>query len=142
MKSPLKTFTIVSDPNGSGKTTFIDNSYSDLVQNGYLLNADVIAQAMNPDNVSNVAISAGKKFLEKLKTRLENGEPILLETTLSGQKLLGKIEDAHLKGYRINFIYLWVSTPDLCDFRVKGRVASGGHNIPLAIFRGDIKEAS
>ena len=29
----------------------------------------------------------------------------------------------------------WISTVELCDFRVKGRVASGGHNIPIPDIR-------
>ncbi len=126
-----KTLTLISGPNGAGKTTFARIVYPELIKKGFFLNADNFAEELNSDNVSKVAISSGKKFLKALDHRLENNDPILIETTLSGKSLFRKIRDAKKQGFTLRLIFLWVQFLELCDFRVKGRVAAGGHNIPI-----------
>ena len=38
-------------------------------------------------------------------------------------------------GYEIHFFYLWVPSVELALARVRGRVSSGGHNVPEALVR-------
>ncbi len=126
-----KTLTIMSGPNGAGKTTFAKRNFPDLIAKGLFLNADHLADDMNPDNVSKVAITAGKHFLNELDDRLRGDESFVIETTLSGKTLLRKIESAQQQGFVVRLIFLWLRTTELCDFRVKMRVTEGGHNIPF-----------
>jgi len=125
-----KTLTIVSGPNGAGKTTFVKNTYLEYLERGHFLNADIYAEEMNSGDVGNVAVSAGKWFLAEFDARLQKGDSFIIETTLSGKSLLKKIQKARENGFLVRLIFLMISTPWLCDFRVKGRVALGGHNIP------------
>jgi predicted ABC-type ATPase len=130
---PNKTLTVIAGPNGSGKTTFSYIHYPDLIDKGVFLNADLIAQEINPEDVNAIALLAGKKFLTELDQRIHQGSPILIETTLSGRSLLHKMSTAKQQGFRVKLIFLWIETADLCDFRVKLRVSLGGHNIPLDV---------
>ncbi len=131
MQLQNKKLTIIAGPNGSGKTTFVQYIYPEIVSAGLFLNADNFAREMNPDNVSKVALAAGKRFLRELDARIQSNYSVIIETTLSGKTLLKKIQSAKTNGFVVRLMFLWISTAELCDFRVKGRVASGGHNIPL-----------
>ena len=126
-----KTLTIVSGPNGAGKTTFALKNYPEEFKRGLFLNADHFAKEICPDDVNKIALSAGKQFLVELDQRLLNQDSIVIETTLSGKILLRKIETAKKMGFVVRFIFLWLETVELCDFRVKMRVLLGGHNIPF-----------
>ena len=135
MDTASRKLRIIAGPNGSGKTTFARKIYPHLIEEGAFLNADIIAQKLSPDDVGRVALSAGKQFLGELDRRLLHDQSILLETTLSGKSLLSKIKEAQEREFNVTLIFLWISTPELCDFRVKGRVASGGHNVPFQDIR-------
>lgn len=126
-----KEFIIVAGPNGAGKTTFVQNIFPKLLSENKFLNADQFAVKLNPYDVAKVALAAGKQFLKEVDKFLKEDESFIIETTLSGKGLLKKIEAAHKNGFETRLIFLWISRINLCDFRVKGRVASGGHNIPL-----------
>lgn len=130
-----KTLTIISGPNGSGKTTFSYKYYPELIKRGLFLNADLIAQDMKPDDVNQIALSAGKKFLIELDKRISQDNPIVIETTLSGKSLLRKIDIAKQNNFVVRLVFLWLETTELCDFRVKLRVLLGGHNIPLDVIK-------
>ncbi len=135
MSTLEKRFTILAGPNGSGKTTFVQNIFPDLLEQNHFINADIFAQKINPDDVSKAAIPAGKKLIKELDRFLDSDDSFILETTLSGQSLLTKIEIAKKRDFFIKLIFLWLLYVELCDFRVKGRVASGGHNIPFEDIR-------
>ena len=126
-----KTFTIVAGPNGAGKTTFIENTFTSLVEDKKFINADYIARDLNPNDVSKVAIQAGKVFLKKLDELIAKEQSFVIETTLSGKLLLKKIKIAKENGFHVHLAFLSLSSAPLCDFRVKARVALGGHNIQL-----------
>jgi len=125
-----KTLTIISGPNGSGKTTFAIKNYSDLIDRKLFLNADFTAKELNPNDVNKAAITAGKKVLIELDRCICGNDSVITETTLAGKNLLRRIETAQNHGFLVRLIFLWIKTIELCDFRVKLRVTLGGHNIP------------
>lgn len=127
-----KTLTLVAGPNGAGKTTFVKKTFPDAFEKGWFLNADLFAEGIAPDKVSSVAVTAGKQFLNELDLRLTQDKSLIIETTLSGKAMLHKFNEARKNGFKTKLIFLWIDEVDLCDFRVKGRVMAGGHNIPLA----------
>lgn len=131
MSRPVKKMTIIAGPNGAGKTTFVIDLFSDLFSKDKFINADHSAQEIYPEDVEGVAIKAGKHVLTEMDRLIHNSENFIVETTLSGKTLHKKIKAAKENGFQITLIFLWIRTLELCDFRVKARVASGGHNIPL-----------
>lgn len=131
MSSLNKKFTILAGPNGAGKTTFVKNIFPEILSGNKFINADHFAQELCPEDVSKVAIQSGKLFLKEVDHLLKGHDSFIVETTLSGKGLLRKIETARENGFESRLIFLWISSVGLCDFRVKGRVASGGHNIPF-----------
>lgn len=128
-----KILTIISGPNGSGKTTFADKNYSKTIERELFLNADLIAKEISPDDVNKADILAGRKFLKRFDACLAGNDSIVIETTLAGKSLLRKIATAQQQGFLVRLIFLWIKTIELCDFRVKLRVTLGGHNIPLDV---------
>lgn len=128
-----KEIIIISGPNGSGKTTFARRIFPSFVKEELFLNVDIIAQALSPDHNGKSDMASGKIFLEKLDKCLEKDQSFIIETTLSGKLLLKRIADMQCKGFSVTLIFLWISSVELCDFRVKSRVAAGGHNIPYTI---------
>ena len=119
---------IVAGANGSGKTTIATEFLKELYLD--FLNADKIAESINPDNMDSVKLKAGKVFLGTLKDLIKQKKSFALESTLSGRYLIDII--AHLKRerYKINIIYAFVDSPEFAIDRIKVRVKSGGHFVP------------
>jgi predicted ABC-type ATPase len=127
------TLTIVAGPNGSGKTTFVQAVFKELVSQQKFLNADHVAQELSPNDTNKVAFLAGRKFLTEIDNLIARKESFVIETTLAGKSLLRIIQQAKERDFVVCLIFLWIDSINLCDFRVKGRVAAGGHNIPYDI---------
>ncbi len=45
------------------------------------------------------------------------------------------IRDAQDRGYFVTLVFFWLSSPELAIERVKTRVNSGGHDIPVDVIR-------
>lgn len=132
MSSP--TFTIVAGPNGAGKSTFIQIFFSEALTNGTLVNADMIAQTINPLNNAAARIDAARLAIKKRNSLLiESKDNFIIETTLASRALLLFIKKARKAGFIIVLHFLWITMPTLCDFRVKDRVSKGGHDIDLSV---------
>ena len=54
------------------------------------------------------------------------------ETTLSGLTCVHKLESWKRAGYRIDIVYLKLSSSRLALRRIAARVRQGGHNVPKA----------
>lgn len=128
-----KELIIVGGPNGAGKTTFVQETFPGYIKDSLFLNADIIAQNLSPQHLESVNIQSGKELLRALDNKLKETKSFIIESTLSGRHLLRKIKEAHDNGFLVKLIFLWISTIELCDFRVKSRVSKGGHNIPYPI---------
>lgn len=59
----------------------------------------------------------------------------MLESTLSGNTLMGLIERARHAGYRVSIVLEWLESADHCVARVEERMRKGGHSIPEAEVR-------
>jgi predicted ABC-type ATPase len=54
------------------------------------------------------------------------------ESTLSGLTYLGRLKRWKAAGYRIEIVYLQISSPRLAIRRIAARVKQGGHSVPRA----------
>lgn len=128
MTEKKKYLYIVAGANGSGKSTLAHQLLP--VKNLGFLNADEIAQEINPDSIDKVKITAGKEYFKRLKIFFDNQKSFIIETTLSGQTLEKTIVKAKKLNYEILLVYVFVDNPQICIERIKVRVKKGGHNIP------------
>lgn len=120
---------VVGGCNGSGKTTFALNILPNL-GNIEFINADIIAAQLNPNNPDAVAIQASRMMLKRLKNLAQKNQSFAFETTLAARSFAPFLRQCQAQGYRVNLIYVWLSSVELAITRVALRVASGGHNIP------------
>lgn len=129
-----KVFYIVGGPNGAGKTTFIRNFLkSHPVE---YLSADAIAAELSPQNPALALIGAGRQFVNRLAEIVASDQSCLIESTLSGRSLHREIQEARLRGFRIEMKFLFISSAELSLARVRQRVRKGGHDVPAAdVFR-------
>ncbi|MDR3049412.1 MAG: zeta toxin family protein [Elusimicrobiota bacterium] len=127
MKQPNKKFFIIGGANGIGKTTLSKEMLKDY--NCAFLNADKIAEGLNPQNIGEVKIKAGKLLFENLAQLFADRKNIAIESTLSGKFLLKVIERAKKKGYEIILLFIYVDSPKICIERIKDRIEKGGHYI-------------
>ena len=121
---------LIGGPNGSGKTTIaqsIMNQYQDIK----FLNEDEIAR----ENVFISNASAGRILLEKMEEVFSTHDSFIFETTLSGRFHNELIQRAHAAGYKIEFLYVVLSSVEQNLARVKKRVARVGHDVPENVVR-------
>lgn len=119
---------IIAGANGSGKSTLAHQLLP--VKKLEFLNADEIAQEINPKNIDKVKITAGKEYFKRLNLFFNNEKSFIIETTLSGQTLEKIIKKSKKLDYEITLVYVFIDNPQICIERIKVRVLKGGHNIP------------
>lgn len=125
----MKEILIVGGPNGAGKTTFIE-SFLDSGDYVYL-GADQIAYELCPEDVASVAAKAGREFIKRIKTHRENGDQLIVESTLSGKSLARHIEKFKDAGYLVRVIFISIPNANVSAERVRIRVSKGGHHVPI-----------
>lgn len=122
---------IIAGPNGAGKTSFasefLANEEGDSMT---FLNADLIADELDPENPERVAFAAGKKMLQQLSAQIAGGKNFALETTLATRVYLRLIPQWQEAGYHVKLCFLKLPSPELAIARVAHRVKLGGHHIP------------
>ena len=125
---------IIAGPNGAGKSTFYDLVIKDdpLMKNAPFINMDNIAKEISePDeNPNDNMLSAGKITYEEVEKHLESRTSFVYETTSSGKVHLRFMDAARKKGFKIATVFIGLSDPWLSYWRVRARVASGGHDVP------------
>ncbi|OGQ78198.1 MAG: Zeta toxin family protein [Deltaproteobacteria bacterium RIFCSPLOWO2_12_FULL_60_19] len=129
-KSPV--CIVIAGPNGAGKTTFAREFLPKDAGVIHFVNADLIAGGLSPLRPELGALAAGRLVLKELdrlaKTRLD----FAFESTLSGLVYLNRLRRWKAAGYRIEIVYLRLSSPRLALRRIAARVKQGGHNVPRA----------
>jgi len=126
---------VISGCNGAGKTTASYSVLPDMLNCKEFVNADEIAKGLSPFQPDKVAIESGRIMLSRIKDLLNHNVDFAFETTLATKTYVQFIREAHAKGYFVTLVYFWLSSPELAIERVKTRVISGGHDIPIDTIR-------
>jgi len=122
------TLIVVAGPNGSGKTTFATTYQTE--NGGVFLSADQIADDLRDagDPVSDV--EAGRRFFAELGHLLEEGQSLIVESTIAGRGITKHVDRARSLGYQTSIVFIFLESADVCVARVEERVRKGGHRVP------------
>jgi predicted ABC-type ATPase len=121
---------VIAGPNGAGKTTFAREFLTKEAAVTHFVNPDLIASGLSPLRPELAAFAAGRLFLRELDRHAEAKNDFAFESTLSGLTYLSRLTRWKTAGYRIEIIYLRISSPRLALRRIATRVRQGGHNVP------------
>lgn len=121
---------VLGGPNGAGKTTATKALLPNLLECREYVNADSVAAALSPFDPDQVAISAGRILLQRIKKLSSIGKDFAFESTLASRIFIKFLNDTKIIGYEINIIYFWLRNVDIAYKRVDDRVLQGGHNVP------------
>lgn len=100
------------------------------------VNVDLLAAGLSPLKPELAALAAGRIFLHELDRLAKARADFSFESTLSGLTYVSRIRRWKAAGYRIQIVYLRLSSPELALRRVAARVRQGGHDVPQAdVFR-------
>ena len=126
---------VISGCNGAGKTTASYSVLPDMLNCKEFVNADGIAKGLSPFQPDKVAIESGRIMLSRIKDLLNHNVDFAFETTLATKTYVQFIREAQAKGYFVTLVYFWLNSPELAIERVRTRVSSGGHDIPVDTIR-------
>ena len=135
MAATRPTIYVIAGCNGAGKTTFARQFLPHEVKCLNFLNADLIAQGLSPLDTNAAALKAGRLLLAEFRSFVTKRKTFAIESTLSGATYVKLLKQAKREGFRIHAHYLWLPNPTVAIARVRDRVKSGGHNIPVADIR-------
>ncbi len=121
---------VIAGPNGAGKTTFAREYLPGVARVIHFVNADLIAGGLSPLKPEMAAIAAARMVLREIDRLASEQADFAFETTLSGRTYVRRIDGWKRAGYRIEIVYLRLSSPDLALRRIEARVRQGGHDVP------------
>jgi predicted ABC-type ATPase len=98
----------------------------------HFVNADLIASGLSPLKPEIAAIAAARMVLGEIERLAAQRVDFAFETTLSGLTYVHRLQAWKHAGYRIDIVYLKLSSDRLALRRVAARVRQGGHNVPQA----------
>jgi predicted ABC-type ATPase len=125
----LKQLHLVVGPNGSGKTTFV-NEFLALELPGYAyVNADEIAKARWPVDSDAHAYEAAQVAAETRAYLIAGGRSFIAETVFSHPSKLDLLRSAQRAGYQV-VLHVMLVPEELAVRRVAYRVQAGGHDVP------------
>lgn len=112
---------VFAGPNGSGKSTFTELLKPPMDY----INADEIKKNLQCSDLE------AAQFAEKQREKhVEQMKEFCFETVMSTERNLRLLEKAKEKGYFVRCYYILTADPVINIWRVKSRVASGGHDVP------------
>ena len=127
MKQPV--FTVIAGANGSGKSTLTSGSPDDFSQFP-VLDPDAIANTIRSSDLHAVALTAGRRVLERMESYIEAKKSFAVETTLSGKNYLRTMAVAHQRGFQVVLVYIGTTNVEINLARIAARVLVGGHDVP------------
>lgn len=122
---------VIAGPNGAGKTTFAREFLAQEAGVVHFINPDLIAGGLSPLRPELAALAAGRLFLSELDRLAKEKNDFAFESTLSGLTYMNRLTRWKRTGYRIEIIYLRISSPRLALRRIAARVKQGA-NVPRA----------
>lgn len=123
---------VIAGPNGAGKTTFAREFLSKDAGVIHFVNADLLASGLSPLRPELAALAAGRLFLTELDRLAKLKQSFSFEATLSGQVYLSRLRRWKASGYRVEILFLRLSSPHIALRRIAARVRQGGHDVPKA----------
>jgi predicted ABC-type ATPase len=120
---------MIAGPNGAGKTTAAMRLLPDFLSVHEFVNADSIAYGLNPLDAQGQEVAAGRVMLKRIHDLISAKKSFAFETT-GASHFISILNEAKAAGYHLGLIYLWLPLVSFAKFRVKMRVAQGGHDIP------------
>lgn len=119
---------LLAGGNGAGKSTFYRLF---LAPRGIkLLNANLIAKEINPENPEKVSYEAANFVGRLLEDFLFQGISFCYETVFSHRSKIDFVAKAKAQGYKIILVYIHLEIPELNEARVQQRVTEDGHDVP------------
>ena len=98
----------------------------------HFVNPDLIASGLSPLRPELATIAAARIFLRELNRLAKGHQDFAFESTLSGLAYLNRLKRWKRSGYRIEIIYLRISSPQLALRRIAARVKQGRHDVARA----------
>lgn len=126
---------ILGGPNGAGKSTVAPQLLRGALAVDHFVNADVIARGLSGFDPDSAAMVAGRIMLERLRALAAAKADFAFETTLASKTLAPFLREQRNCGYRVQIIFLALSSAELAVQRVAERVHRGGHDVPEATIR-------
>lgn len=123
---------VIAGPNGAGKTTFAREFLPRGAGVTHFVSADLIAAGVSPFRPALVALSAGRLVLRELDRLAASRVDFAFESTPSGRSCVGRLRRWKKRGYRIEIVFLRLTSPELALRRIAARVKQGGHDEPKA----------
>lgn len=119
--------------NGSGKSTLRDIDSGGKITKH--IDPDAIARILNPQDPRAVDVAAGREAIHQFKQALAEKTSFTMETTLTGNGILRRMEEAKSAGFQVQLRYVGLNSADVNVERVANRVAKGGHHIDEDVIR-------
>ncbi len=94
------------------------------------VNADLVASGLSPLQPQLAAVAAARLVLREINRLIASRSDFAFESTLSGRGYANTLRRMRALGYKIEIIYLQVSTTALALKRIAARVKQGGHDVP------------
>lgn len=129
---PAPRCVLIAGPNGAGKTTFAREFLPREAGILHFVNADLIAGGLSPLKPELAALAAGRLVLAELDRLAAGRHDFAFESTLAGVAYVNRLKRWKAAGYRIEMIFLCLSSPRLALRRIAERVKEGGHDVPRA----------
>jgi predicted ABC-type ATPase len=125
----LKQLHLVVGPNGSGKTTFVEEFLALELPRYAYVNADEIAKARWPADAAAHSYEAARVAAETRAHLIASGRPFIAETVFSHRSKLDLVRSAQAAGYQV-VLHVMLVPEGLAVRRVAYRVQAGGHDVP------------
>ncbi len=132
---PAPSLIILAGPNGAGKTTVAPVLLVGTLHVQEFVNADIIAKGLSSFRPEEVAISAGRLMLQRLRELTEQRTDVAFESTLASRSFAPWVRRLIASGYAFRICFLWLPSADMAVNRVRDRVLSGGHHVPEEVIR-------
>jgi predicted ABC-type ATPase len=122
---------VIAGPNGAGKTTFAREFLPKEGGVVHFVNADLIASGLSPLRPELAALASGRILLAELDRLARARQDFAFESTLSGRLYLARLKRWKSAGYRVEILFLRLSSQEIALRRIGARVQQGGHDVPV-----------